>query len=107
MIISEDSPKTPKPPAEDIVPMEGFFLLRRVPFQEMLKSSIIEIPEEFAARHKTQRGVLLRHSETEPLPFEIGDVLLVGRWAGTDISIDGDPDLFIVRYEEILGVIRT
>ena len=38
-----------------------------------------------------------------PLSVEVGDRVLFGKFAGTDITVD-DEELLIVREEEILGV---
>ena len=39
-----------------------------------------------------------------PLAAKEGDLILFGKYAGTDIKIDGE-DLLIMKEEEVLGVL--
>jgi chaperonin GroES len=40
-----------------------------------------------------------------PLDVKVGDRVLFGKWAGTEVKIDGD-DLIIMKESDILGVIE-
>ena len=40
-----------------------------------------------------------------PLEVKVGDRILFGKYAGTEIKIDND-DLVILREDEVLGVIE-
>jgi chaperonin GroES len=49
-------------------------------------------------------GRLLDSGETAPLKVETGMTVLIGKWAGDAVKIDGD-DLLIVREADILAVV--
>lgn len=98
------NPPVPKLPPERITPLEGFILCRRVPYADTLKPKLIELPENYAEAHKTQKAVVLAVGSDESI-IPVGSTILVGRWAGTETAQEGDPDLFIVREDEILAVV--
>jgi chaperonin GroES len=50
-------------------------------------------------------GRITDDGETIPLDVYVGDRVLVGKYAGTDITLDGT-EYLIVREDEILGVIE-
>ena len=89
-------------------PLYDRVLVRRVEESETQTGGII-IPD--AAKDKPQQGVVikvgfgrrdaLRASGFEPLIVQAGDEVLFGKYAGTEIKIDGETVL-ILREEEIL-----
>ena len=42
----------------------------------------------------------------QPLDVKAGDTVLVGKYSGTEIKLDGE-DYMIMREDEILGVVET
>lgn len=40
-----------------------------------------------------------------PLDLKVGDVVLFGKWSGTEVKIDGT-DLLIMKESDILGVLE-
>jgi len=48
---------------------------------------------------KTEDGKVL------PLDVKVGDVVLFGKYAGTEIKVDGD-DLLMMREDDILAVVE-
>ena len=51
------------------------------------------------------KGKILENGEVLPLTVKKGDRILFGKYAGTDIKIDGEEHL-IMREDDILGVIK-
>ena len=43
--------------------------------------------------------------KVEPMSVKVGDVVLFGAYAGTDVKSDKDEELLIISEEEILGII--
>ena len=41
----------------------------------------------------------------QPLDVKAGDLILFGKWSGTEVKIDGD-DLLIMKESDILGVVE-
>jgi chaperonin GroES len=76
--------------------------------EERTSSGII-IPD--TAKEKPQRGTVIavgagRYENGTKIEMSVkeGDKVLYGKYAGTEISIDGD-DLMIMRESDILGIV--
>ena len=39
-----------------------------------------------------------------PIDIKVGDVVLFGKWSGTEVKLDGD-ELLIMKESDIMGVI--
>jgi chaperonin GroES len=94
--------------AQKFTPLHDRVLLRRVEETETVRGGII-IPD--TAKEKPQEGVVLavgtgkfEKGQTIPLAVHEGDRVLFGKYAGTEIKIDGE-ELLILREEEILGIL--
>lgn len=78
---------------------------------ETMRGGII-IPDN--AKEKPQQGEIIavgRGKSNEegklfPLAVQVGDVVLFGKYSGTDIQIDGQ-DLLIMREEEIMCILES
>jgi chaperonin GroES len=51
------------------------------------------------------KGKLLEDGKIHPLDVKAGDRVLFGKYAGTEVKIDGEEHL-IMREDDILGVIE-
>ncbi|PLW91975.1 MAG: co-chaperone GroES [Marinilabiliales bacterium] len=72
---------------------------------ETKTSSGIIIPD--TAKEKPQRGIVVAvgaGKKDEPMTVKEGDVVLYGKYAGTEISFDGK-DYLIMKEADILAVI--
>jgi chaperonin GroES len=91
-------------------PLQDRILVRRVEAEEKTKGGII-IPD--TAKEKPVEGEVLAvgpgaRDETgalRPLDVKVGDRVLFGKWAGTEVIIDGE-DRLILKESDILGVIE-
>src|SRR5204863_308317 len=45
-----------------------------------------------------------KDGQREPLAVKAGDKVLVGKWSGTDVTIDGT-EYLIIKEDEILGIL--
>ncbi len=91
-----------------VVPLYDRVLLRRLEEQEEKKSGII-IPD--TAKEKPLEAEVVevgkgRIEGDKVIPPEVkkGDKVLIGKFGGTEVTIDGE-ELVIVREEEILAKI--
>ena len=50
-------------------------------------------------------GKILEDGKVRPLDIKVGDRILFGKYAGTEIKIDGEEHLML-REEDVLGVIE-
>jgi chaperonin GroES len=93
-----------------VKPLRDRVLVRRVEETEQRIGGII-IPD--TAREKPQqgrvvavgRGRVTDKGETFPLDVKAGDTVLFGKYAGTEIRLEGE-EYLILREEEILGVME-
>jgi len=72
---------------------------------ETKTASGIYIPD--SAKEKPQRGKILAvgpGSKDEKMEVKVGDMVLYGKYSGTEINIDGK-DLLIMRQSDILAII--
>ncbi len=91
-------------------PLRDRILLKRVDEAEQKAGSII-IPD--SAKEKPQQaevvavgsGRTLDNGKTAPLTVKAGDKVLIGKWSGTDVKIDGQ-EYLILKEDEVLGVIQ-
>ena len=59
------------------------------------------------AKEKPQQGTILAvgpGKKDEPMEVKVGDVVLYGKYAGTEVNVDGT-DYLIMRQSEILAII--
>jgi chaperonin GroES len=48
---------------------------------------------------------MLENGQREPLAVKAGDKVLVGKWSGTEVKLDGT-EYLIVKEDEILGILH-
>jgi chaperonin GroES len=93
-----------------IRPLQDRVIVKRLEEEEKTKGGII-IPD--TAKEKPQEGKVIavgKGKVTEdgkviPLDVKVGDKILFGKYAGTEIKVEGEEHL-IMREEDILGVIE-
>ncbi|HEB99738.1 MAG TPA: co-chaperone GroES [Thiotrichales bacterium] len=50
-------------------------------------------------------GKILENGEVRALDVKVGDKVLFGKYAGTEVKVDGE-DLLVMREEDIMAVIE-
>lgn len=93
-----------------IRPLHDRIIVRRVEEEERTKGGII-IPD--TAKEKPMegkviavgKGKVLDDGKIQPLDVKVGDRVLFGKYAGTEVKIEGEEHL-IMREDDILGVIE-
>ena len=91
-------------------PLQDRILVKRIE-EEQVTAGGIFIPD--TAKEKPQRGEIVaggNGKKTEdgkviPIDLKVGDKVLFGKYAGTDIKVEGQ-DYLIMREDDILGVIE-
>lgn len=91
-------------------PLHDRVIVKRIDEEEKTTGGII-IPD--TAKEKPQqgkviavgKGKLLESGKVNPMAVKKGDRVLFGKYAGTDIKIDGEEHL-IMREDDILAVIK-
>ena len=93
-----------------IKPLHDRVIVKRIEEEETTKGGII-IPD--TAKEKPIEGEVvavgagkrLENGKVQPLEVKEGDRVLFGKYAGTDINIDGEEHL-IMREEDIIAVMK-
>ena len=52
------------------------------------------------------RGIILDNGEVRPLDVKVGDKVLFGKYAGTEVKVDGE-DVLVMKEDDIMGVIEA
>lgn len=91
-------------------PLQDRIIVKRLE-EENKTSGGIYIPD--TAKEKPQKGEIIavgkgkltEDGKVLPIDVKVGDTVLFGKYAGTEIKIDG-ADYLIMREDDILGVIE-
>ena len=90
-------------------PLQDRVLIRRVEPEAKTAGGIF-IPD--TAQEKPVEGEVVavgpgtrdEHGKLHPLDVTAGDLVLFGKWSGTEVKLDGE-DLMIMKEADIMGVI--
>lgn len=90
-------------------PLHDRVLVRRIEQEEKTAGGII-IPD--TAKEKPIQGEIIAvgsgtrndKGDIQKLDVKVGDVILFGKWSGTEVKIDGK-DLLIMKESDVLGVL--
>jgi chaperonin GroES len=88
----------------NITPLHDRVIVKPAAAEEKTSGGII-IPD--TAKEKPQRGTVVAAGpgkKDEPMSVKNGDTVLYGKYAGTEISIEGE-DLLIMRESDILAIV--
>src|SRR4051812_11424889 len=96
--------------AKNIRPTDDRVLIKALEAEDKTSGGIL-LPD--AAKEKPQRGKvvavgpgkLLDSGERAPLSVKVGNTVIYGKYAGTEIKLEGDEHT-IMRENEILGILE-
>lgn len=94
----------------NVKPLHDRVLVKRVVEEQEQKVGGIIIPD--SAKEKPLQadviavgaGKVTDDGKRQPLDVKAGDKVLIGKWSGTEVKIDGD-EYLILKEDEILGII--
>jgi chaperonin GroES len=87
-----------------VTPLHDRIIIKPAKPDEVLKGGII-IPD--TAKEKPQRGTVIAvgvGKKDEPTSVKVGDIVLYGKYVGTEINFEGN-DYLIMRESEILCIL--
>ena len=92
-------------------PLHDRVLVRRLEGEEKTAGGII-IPD--TAKEKPMEaevvavgpGARSEHGELHPLDVKVGDRILIGKWSGTEVKIEGT-EYLILKEADVMGVIES
>ena len=85
-------------------PLADRVLVLPAPAEEKTIGGII-IPD--TAKEKPQQGVVVavgNGKKDEPMELKVGDVVLYGKYAGTELSLEGK-DYLIMRQSDVVAIL--
>jgi len=93
----------------NVKPLRDRVLVRRIEEAEQKVGGII-VPD--SAKEKPLQaeviavgsGRVLDSGQKLPLDLKPGDKVLIGKWSGTEVKVDGE-ELLILKEDEVLGVL--
>jgi chaperonin GroES len=92
-------------------PLHDRVIVKRMEEERMSAGGIV-IPD--SATEKPIRGEvlavgngkILENGEKRPLDISVGDMVLFGKYSGTEVKVDGE-ELLVMREEDIMAVIES
>ena len=87
-----------------IKPIADRVVVKPAAAEETTKGGLI-IPD--TAKEKPQKGEIVavgNGKKDEPMTVKVGDTVLYGKYAGTELSIEGD-DYLIMRESDIFAIV--
>ena len=95
----------------DFRPLHDRVLVRRLDTEEKTAGGII-IPD--TAQEKPQEGQIVavgngtksEDGKVTPLDLKVGDIVLFGKWSGTEVKMNGE-DYLIMKESDIMGIITS
>ena len=94
-----------------IKPLADRVVAQRLESEETVKGGII-IPDsakkkqEMAKVIAIGKGKVTDENKTIPMPVQIGDVILMDKYAGQEITID-DEEYIIVKADDIIAIVEA
>ena len=97
--------------ASSIRPLNDRIIVKRIEDQEQMRGGLY-IPD--TAKEKPQEGEvlavgngkLLENGTRIAIDLKVGDRVLFGKYAGTEVKLDGE-ELLILREDDVLGVVQS
>ena len=91
-------------------PLHDRVILKRIEADSKTAGGLI-IPD--SAQEKPSQGEIIavgpggrdENGKLTPIDVKVGDVVLFGKWSGTEVKIDGQ-DLLIMKESDIMGVLE-
>ena len=95
----------------NVRPLGDKILVQRVAAEEKTASGIF-LPE--SAKEKPQQakvlavgaGKVLDSGERAPFTVKKGDTIILGKWGGTEIKVDGE-DYMVMSEDEVLAIVGS
>lgn len=93
----------------DFQPLHDRVLVRRIDAESKTAGGII-LPDTAQEKPSAAEvisvgeGVTDANGTLQPLTVKKGDIILFGKWSGTEVKIDGE-ELLIMKESDILGIL--
>ena len=78
---------------------DGVTVAKEIELEDKFENMGAQMVREVASKTNDEAGKLT------PIDVKVGDVVLFGKWSGTEVKIDGQ-DLLIMKESDIMGVLE-
>ena len=91
-------------------PLGNRVLVQRLEPEDTLKGGII-LPDSAKKKQETAKVIAIgsgqktKDGETIPMPIKIGDLVLMDKYSGQEVTVD-DEEYVIVKADEIIAIIE-
>lgn len=91
-------------------PLGNRVLVQRLEQEDTLKGGII-LPDSAKKKQETAKVIAIgsgqktKDGEILPMPVKIGDLVLMDKYSGQEVTVD-DEDYVIVKADEIIAIIK-
>lgn len=91
-------------------PLGNRVLVQRLEAEQTLKGGII-LPDSAKKKQETAKviavgtGKKLEDGKTVPMPVKIGDIVLMDKYSGQEITVD-DEEFMILKADDIIAIIE-
>lgn len=89
----------------NIKPLADRVLVEPLPADTKSASGLLYVPD--SAKEKPQQGKVIaagKGTKDEPITVKVGDTVLYGKYAGTELKLNGN-DYLIMRESDIFAII--
>lgn len=98
-----------KPLVETIIPLQDRIVVKRAAEEEKSKGGIV-IPD--TAKEKPVKGTIvaigpgkrLESGQIQSLSLKVGDEILFGKYAGTEVKLDNE-EYIVMREDDVMAII--
>lgn len=93
-----------------IRPLGSRVVAQRLEQEETLKGGII-LPDTAKKKQETAKvvavgpGALSKEGKTLPMPVQVGDMILMDKYSGQEITLD-DEEYVIVKADDIIAIVN-
>lgn len=91
-------------------PLDNRVLVRRLAAEEKLKGGII-LPDTAKKKQEQAEVVALGAGKRDkngtliPMPVKVGDIILMEKYAGTEVTLNGE-EFVILRADDIIAIVE-
>lgn len=91
-------------------PLGNRVLLRRLAAEETLKGGLI-LPDNAKKKQEQAEVVAIgtgkkdKNGQLIPIPVKVGDIVLIEKYTGQEVTLDGD-DFIIARGDDLIAIIE-
>ena len=94
----------------NIRPLHGRVIVRRMEEEKTSPGGIV-IPDSATEKPikgevlAIGKGKILESGDVRPLDVKVGDMILFGKYSGTEVNVDGE-ELLVMREDDITAIIN-